>query len=307
MRQIDASDERLKGAVIVASVSGGKDSAAMSLALTQAGLDHIRVFADTGWEHPLTYEYLRGPLTKVLGPITEVVGRDGGMANLIRRKGMFASRRFRICTQELKVKPILTFLHGLMDQHTVVNAVGIRAGESEARSKMPEWEWSEGFDCWTWRPMLNWSEEDVIAAHTECGLRPNPLYLKGASRVGCFPCIMSRKKEVRLVAEMWPERIDEIRQLEQDVGDAAEARHLAKGLTADQTAAKGWKRPTFFEGTTGRLFPSIDEVVAWSKTAHGGKQLDLLPRDPQEGCVRWGLCETLAEEEKEDGDVHAEG
>ena len=46
------------GRRVIASISGGKDSAAMSLWLTE----HDRVFADTGWEYEATYEYLRGPL-----------------------------------------------------------------------------------------------------------------------------------------------------------------------------------------------------------------------------------------------------
>ena len=36
----------------------------------------------------------------------------------------------------------------------------------------------------------------------------------------------------------------------------------------------------------------IEEVVEWSRTTHGGQQFDLLPPDPDAGCMRWGLCET---------------
>jgi 3'-phosphoadenosine 5'-phosphosulfate sulfotransferase (PAPS reductase)/FAD synthetase len=89
----------LAGRRVVASVSGGKDSAAMSLHLTELGIEHDRVFADTGWEHPRTYDYLRGELTRVLGPIVEVRG-PRGMADLIRWKGMFPSRKHRFCTSE---------------------------------------------------------------------------------------------------------------------------------------------------------------------------------------------------------------
>jgi len=64
--------ERLRGKTVVASISGGKDSAAMSLWLTENDIPHRRVFLDTGWEHPWTYDYLRGPLTRALGPIEEV-------------------------------------------------------------------------------------------------------------------------------------------------------------------------------------------------------------------------------------------
>jgi 3'-phosphoadenosine 5'-phosphosulfate sulfotransferase (PAPS reductase)/FAD synthetase len=296
MKAISFDDPRLKGALIVASVSGGKDSAAMSLALTANGLEHRRVFADTGWEHPLTYEYLRGPLTKAIGSIDEVMGRDGGMVPLVRRKKMFPFRKIRFCTQELKVKPILAYIAPLAETNTVINAVGIRAGESAARAKLTEWEWSDSFDCWVWRPLLNWSEQDVISAHLEAGLPPNPLYMLGAQRVGCFPCIMSRKSEVRLMGEIWPERVAEIRALEKEIGDKAEE----KVGGAEELARLGKHRPTFFMGTPVRSFPPIDDVIEWSKTTRGGRQFDLLPRDPQEGCMRWGLCDTASTDDDEE-------
>lgn len=291
-------DVRGDGVVVVASVSGGKDSAALSLWLTSQGVEHRRVFADTGWEHRWTYEYLRGDLTKALGPIDEVRGRFGGMADTIRKKGMFPSRLRRYCTEELKVRPISAYIAALQDAgHEVVNAVGIRAAESKARSTMQEWEWNDSLDCWTWRPLIAWTEAQVIEQHQAAGLRPNPLYLHGAgvARVGCWPCIFARKAEVAMVAELSPERIDEIRALEQEVGDMAEARAAAAGTTLE---AKGHTRPTFFHGKLsreGKPFP-IDTIVDWSRTGAGGRQYVLLEDDQPEGCVRWGMCDARADE-----------
>lgn len=68
----DEIREKIGQRKVVLSVSGGKDSAAASLYLRELGIEHERVFADTGWEHPLTYEHIRGELTRVLGPIVEV-------------------------------------------------------------------------------------------------------------------------------------------------------------------------------------------------------------------------------------------
>lgn len=282
--------DKLAGRIVVASISGGKDSAALSLWLTENGVVHRRVFADTGWEHDATYEYLRGPLTAKLGPIDEV-GLPGGMQGLIRKKGMFPSRLRRYCTEDLKVRPLAAYVRAIQDKHgDTVNAVGIRAAESVARSKLTEWEWSDAFDCDVWRPLISWTELDVIDIHRRHGLAPNPLYLKGAQRVGCFPCIFARKAEVRLVAELAPERIEAIRQLELDVGDMAEARAEKLGTTLEE---RGHTRPTFFHGKLSRQglpFP-IDTIVEWSKTTRGGSQYELLSDEP-DGCVRWGLCDT---------------
>lgn len=288
MLKIDTS--RIGNRRIVASVSGGKDSAAMCLALLDAGIDHDRVFLDTGWEHAATYEYLRGPLTDKLGPITEIRG-DLQMVGLIRKKAMFPSRVRRYCTQLLKVKPMQTYLAARSDE--VVNCVGIRAGESQSRARMTEWEWSEGFDCEVWRPILAWSEQDVIDIHARHGLRPNPLYMRGARRVGCWPCIFASKAEIRLVADIDPDRIGLIRQLESEVTAGQAARKAAKGETLDNPSAffqaSGAQRS---EGRSGRCVP-IDEVVQWSRTAHGGHQFELFgPAEHERGCMRWGLCET---------------
>lgn len=277
--------------IVVASVSGGKDSAALSLWLMEQGIEHKRVFADTGWEHEATYDYIRGPLQEKLGPIDWVSRPDGGMVELIRKKQMFPSRLRRYCTQELKVFPIIKYIKRVQDElGEVVNAVGIRAAESTARSKMTSEEWSDSFDCWVWRPLLAWSEQDVIDIHKRHGLTPNPLYLKGATRVGCWPCIYARKEEIRIVSELSPERIDEIEQLEVEVTAMAKSRADRDGNHAD--FVHGFDR-TFFHGRNHRknVPVSIREAVSWSQTSHGGRQLPLL-RDEPNGCVRWGLCES---------------
>jgi 3'-phosphoadenosine 5'-phosphosulfate sulfotransferase (PAPS reductase)/FAD synthetase len=270
-----ASDlvNKIRGRRVVASISGGKDSAAMSLFLIELGIDHDRVFMDTGWEHPSTYEYIRGVLTNTIGPITEISGaRD--MVELVRHKGMFPGRLRRFCTQELKVLPIQRYLSSMDGEP--INTVGIRAEESAARASMEEWEWSESFDCDVWRPIIRWAKEDVIDIHKRHALPPNPLYLKGASRVGCWPCIYARKNEIKLVADISPDRIDVIRQLEREIGDAM--------------AARSGKRATWFAERVGAS--TIDEVVEWSRTGRGGRQLEMFDDERvEDGCVRWGLCD----------------
>lgn len=273
------SDElraRLAGRRVVASISGGKDSAAMSLWLTEQGIEHERVFADTGWESQETLDYLGGELRRVLGSISMVQSERGGMVQWIRHKGTFPGKQRRWCTQELKVKPIARFIER---RGECVNAVGIRAAESEARAKMPEWEWSEALDCETWRPILPWTEAEVIEIHRRHGLRPNPLYLAGAERVGCWPCIYARKAEIKTIAERDPGRIDLVRTLEAELSERA-------------GEPRAW-----FQNPLGRtgLIP-IRDVVLWARTSRGGRQFELFAPEREEGCVRWGLCETSSTE-----------
>jgi 3'-phosphoadenosine 5'-phosphosulfate sulfotransferase (PAPS reductase)/FAD synthetase len=291
---------KIAGRRVVASISGGKDSAAMSLYLTELGIEHDRVFMDTGWEHEATYEYLRGTLTQKIGPIKEIVSKKypESMVQLVIKKGMFASRMQRFCTQELKVFPMRDYICAAQDTgDEVLNTVGIRRAESEARSKMPEWEWNETMDCEVWRPLIFWSEQDVIDIHKRHDLAPNPLYLKGAERVGCWPCVFARKSEIRFMAENYPKRIDFIRDLEAKVAERPSQRYADKGETFESL---GFVRPAFFQektGGSGRPWP-IDEAVKWSKTSHGGAQYEMFAANESDaGCMRWGLCETNPDKE----------
>jgi 3'-phosphoadenosine 5'-phosphosulfate sulfotransferase (PAPS reductase)/FAD synthetase len=269
---------------VVASVSGGKDSAAMSLYLTELGIDHDRMFLDTGWEHPATYEYLRGPLTAKLGPITEVSG-PLGFVDLVEKKGLFPSRVMRFCTTELKVFPAQRWLTGHADALGVelVNSVGIRRAESKAREAMAEWEWSEGFDVQTWRPLVTWSTDDVIAIHARHGLPMNPLYGMGATRVGCWPCIHARKSEIALVADVDPDRIDLIGRLTDKLNDQAAKRDAEMGRPF-------MPRSMFsYHGGDNRHIPlTITETVEWARSKRGEFQ----PPGAGAGCMRWGVCET---------------
>jgi 3'-phosphoadenosine 5'-phosphosulfate sulfotransferase (PAPS reductase)/FAD synthetase len=302
---------------VVVSLSTGKDSVACSLHLTECGIEHDRIFLDTRWEHRAVaehLEYLRGRL----GPITALSGALS-MVDLIRKKGMFPSRARRFCTEELKTFPARDYLNARMDAgDDVINAVGIRRDESQARGAMAEWEWMDGFDCEVWRPLVTWTLADVIAIHKRHDVRPNRLYLMGMDRVGCWPCINSNKGEVRKIAELDPARIDEIRALEAEVAVSARARYdkrLAKleavgveglgkrdrELILDEAGnVKPFSAPHFFQSPLkeegGKCWP-IDRVVEWSRTKFGGriedKQADLMNFGGiNDGCMRWGMCET---------------
>jgi 3'-phosphoadenosine 5'-phosphosulfate sulfotransferase (PAPS reductase)/FAD synthetase len=305
--------DRLKGRTVIASISGGKDSTALSLYLTELGIDHERVHLLTGWDSEVTVEYLRGPLTKALGPIQEIRG-PLLMRDLILKKGMFPSRVRRFCTEELKILPMQKFLRARDDDH--VNAVGIRREESAARSQATEWEWSDLYDCEVWRPLVNWTQQDVIDIHRRHNLAPNPLYLQGAERVGCWPCINSRKSEIRMIAVQDPSRIQEIEELESTISEVGIQRWqrdrdawLAAPPAEPEKDTPAWTRwehkrkrlienefkpMSFFHRSTGEEdgWSPIRDVVQWSMTSRGGGQFELFAGSPRDdGCVRWGLCE----------------
>lgn len=283
----------VRSSLVIASVSAGKDSSAASLFLKKNGIEHRRIFANTVWEHGDLYKYLRAYLEPFLGPIEEVkTQKYEGFIDLVLRKGLFPSRVMRFCTEELKVIPILNYITELAVTETreIVNVVGIRKHESKKRSKMPEWEYNTDFQCWIWRPLINWHKADVMAIHDEHGIDVNPLYRLGASRVGCWPCIHARKAELALVARIDPGRIDEIEDVERRLNEAGKKR--------DDELGRPFMLRTMFSFHNGKSehFPlPIRDAVAWANSSRGEWQ----PAG-DDGCARYGFCSANPDPEDEE-------
>jgi 3'-phosphoadenosine 5'-phosphosulfate sulfotransferase (PAPS reductase)/FAD synthetase len=205
-------------------LSGGKDSlAALLWGIHESGydLETIRVtFCDTENEATETYDYVHYISKRVHH--VEWISPDLGFYDLAKKNGRFPSARARFCTTELKMIPTQAWIRERQAEgYTVINHSGVRAGESDTRKHMAEWESAEEsfFGCIGRRPLIRWSLDDVWAIHDRWGVPRNPLYAKGASRVGCYPCIMSRKAEILNIAIKSPERFDMIREQEPLVGN----------------------------------------------------------------------------------------
>ncbi len=193
-----------------------------------------------------------GPVwSSTAGGPYELVTDDGHRRSALVRwmlaRGMFPSRTRRFCTQELKfftARDVMREVHA--GGAAPVNVLGIRADESAARSQLPERELDMDLDAMVWRPLLRWTVEDVIAIHRRHGVTPNPLYLRNATRVGCWPCIMAGKAELRLLDE---QRIRALERLEHFVGLLAVERHAKRmEVAGDDTPHTPFRPPSFFQG-----------------------------------------------------------
>lgn len=266
----------------IVSVSGGKDSVATWLWAKRTGLNPVAVYQDTRWEHPDHYKHL-DLLEARIGPIIRIQA-ERGYPELVRHKGTFSSRVRKWCTEELKLKPFRAWLDAYRDANScdVHVLLGIRWDESEKRESAVEREWSDFYDCEVWRPILAWTVEDVIAEHRRAAIPMHPLYHAGANRVGCWPCVEAGKEELALVAELTPERVDEIRAIEAEIGQTM--------FTEDRRTQKRRLERAGVEDPGPSLVPAgIDKVMEWARTSYGGKQFQLF-RNPS-GCARWGVCE----------------
>ncbi len=213
--------------------------------------------------------------------------------------GRFPGSKTRFCTTELKLDPMDMVKTPIRMAGTpIIEWVGERADESVARAAKPVIEVNR---C-TWRapaiiyrPIHSWHVREVFAIAKRHGLKPNPLYLMGMSRVGCF-CIMAQKEEVRQTALRFPDVVDRIADWEELVGKVGR-----RGATL---AAQGECNPisAFLpsdERTVAGNRAGIRSIVDWSKTSRGGRNFDLLnhldeiaPAEQRLACSsQYGLCE----------------
>lgn len=307
----------------IVNVSGGKDSAACYLLALKKGIEFRAVFADTGNEHEFTYEFL-DYLPKVTGgPKIEIIRadfseqinkkmecvkdkwrKDGVSDALIKRalevlqptgnpfldmclwKGRFPSTKARFCTEELKVHA-LTFqvFFPALKNGKVLSWQGIRADESRARAKLPFWN-CDDTGVYIWRPLLRWSAKQVFDLHHEMGIEPNKLYKLGFSRVGCMPCIMARKIDIREMALRFPDHVERILEWEKLVSQASK-----RGESSFFSANKAPMPEGYDPEEQG--YYQIDEIARWATTDRGGRQLNMFTssEEPPSCASVYGLCE----------------
>lgn len=209
---------------IIVQFSGGKDSQACLIwAVKKYGKEHVTaVFCDTGWEHKDTYTHIHDVCNQLdVELITLKSRKHKDFVDMSINKSRFPSTMARFCTSELKIIPMVDYI--LSQDENFIIIQGIRSSESARRAKLEvecsyfkEYfseeakslyhkkavkEWCKTHDASVLRPIFNWSSQDVIDYILESGQQPNPLYKRGFSRVGCFPCIMCRKREVQLISK----------------------------------------------------------------------------------------------------------
>lgn len=126
--------------------------------------------------------------------------------------GKFPMLRDRFCTDELKIQIAYNAaIRPMLDEgDVVVQWSGVRGDESSKRAGYDRFAADmrdEGF-LYNFLPIHQWTAADVFALHHYLGIKPNPLYLQGASRVGCMNCVLCNKEEISETAARWPEHIE---------------------------------------------------------------------------------------------------
>lgn len=230
--------------------------------------------------------------------------------------GKFPQLRDRFCTDELKIQIAFDAAINPMidDGDVVVQWSGVRADESSKRagySRFEEDKRSPDF-LYNFLPIHGWTAADVFALHKYFGVKPNPLYMQGAGRVGCMNCILCGKEEIAETAARWPEHIDKHYQWElkvrlvsrwvhwMSVGEFRQTWFKQFGRNCGTELLIGHQAPEIqhldwsgFYGPRGKMgSPNAHEVVSWAKTGRGGNVYDLVKAsiDVDVCSSRYGLC-----------------
>lgn len=228
---------------VLISYSGGKDSQACLIwAVKEYGVEKCEaVFCDTGWENPQTYDHIQQTCKDLGVPLVVVKSKKyDGFIDLARKKKRFPSTKARFCTSELKVIPSIDYV--LNHTENIIVVEGIRKAESFSRSLMQPactyfksyfepnakgktqdyrkkdvLAWCEKYNADRIRPIFEWDAQRVIDYIRDNGQQPNPLYYQGFTRVGCFPCIMSRHGHVKRIIDNFPEQWETLKKHEADL------------------------------------------------------------------------------------------
>lgn len=253
---------------------------AQRIAVRRMKLEHMQ----------MTGEYVRDWTPEAVARVLNNLHATGNpFLDLCMYKGRFPSTKARFCTGELKMEiihrqavgpAIHEAVTGGGSARDVVSWVGVRRDESAARADAEEWE-TEQMGNRIYRPLVDWPKErcfDILKRH---GVEPNPLYKMGCGRVGCLPCINSRKAEIWEIEKRWPWHIDRIREWERIVTGCCKHEMGSTFFAASKTPGIGDTRS------------DIDTVVDWAMTGRGGIQYDWLlqAEEPLACSSMYGLCE----------------
>lgn len=214
--------------MVIANISGGKDSVAMCLRLCEE-CQHVDefVFADTGMEFPECYdaiarfEKLTGRTvtrlkyghdrpfeflaTEYKVPHRTATHKDGRP----RRENGYGwpSMWYRWCTSYMKRDVIKAYFRG----KDIVNCIGIAFDEPKRVRPDPKKRY----------PLVEWgmTEADCLAYCRNRGFYTPPCAYDVVRRVSCFCCPMMNLSQISYLIRQRPELWSRIVKLERDIGE----------------------------------------------------------------------------------------
>jgi len=223
----------------IVAYSGGKDSSAMAVwALENLPHEQLRFIYNPTGADPTENEWYLPCIERKLGIeiLTIRAGdrmlppkRNGkpryawekatNLYDMIRLRGMWPCETARYCTVYLKQWP--TVLWARAETRNPILLMGQRKEESKTRSRLPKFSPDRNYKqvqdgLPVFRPILDWSEDDVWYCLDNAGIMKHPVYNR-SSRCNCTVCFEMRRVEMLRQCQFDPSGMARWARLEQEI------------------------------------------------------------------------------------------
>lgn len=205
---------KLENYPIAVAYGGGVNSTAMLCGMRERGITpSLITFADTGGEHPHTYEHVNqiSAICKLWWGIEITIvrmlyqGSFEGLENECLRKNILPSLAYgrKACSVKFKVEPQTRFIKKWMSQNETMDiymCIGYDAGEGHRKVNVDKTLLSKGRVEHMKFPLIewHWKRQECIEAIKRMGL---PVAHKSA----CFFCPASKRAEIITLKQQYPD------------------------------------------------------------------------------------------------------
>ncbi|MEP2668940.1 MAG: phosphoadenosine phosphosulfate reductase family protein [Cyclobacteriaceae bacterium] len=262
--------------------------------------DYCRAFAEA-FNMPIYFSWKEGGFKGELlreNSLTKPIVFEDQNKNLVRRggeRGKIATRRrfpqvspdlrVRFCSVYTKIDVATSAIIGQdrFKNSTTVVLSGERGEESTNRAKYNIIEPDRADGAGTrhrrrvirWRPIRDWSEQEVWDIMAKYRVRPHPAYYLGWSRVSCKWCIFGNAAQFASAYAISPKQGDEIIQLESEFGVSIKRKEFLPELIAKGTPYPATQNKELVDLATSKIYTSsiiLPEGEQWELPAGAFKK-----------------------------------
>ena len=195
---------------LVCCFSGGKDSlVATHYVLSELEDVDIVKYVDTTVMIPIAIDYVK-KVSRCFGWNLKILRPNPDFWALAEKWGCPTMNR-RWCCYHLKLKPIFEFVRDLVPQRAMVT--GLRREESKRRQKLPQVYFRKKPYAWSYAPIIDWTEKQVLTYIKEHDL-PMPPHYRVQIPETCVCGAFTNKKTMMIIKAQFPELFKKFLELE---------------------------------------------------------------------------------------------
>jgi len=201
---------------VVSCFSGGKDSlVATHYAHSQVGdiVDFKVLHVDTTISLPGVQDYVKMVCDK-FGWELHIVRPQESFEDMVRKRGMPIRVR-RWCCYHLKLEPMMRFIKSQPTPRCEI--VGLRRAESRRRHKLPQWIWKDEWGTWSFCPIIDWSDKDVMNYIKRFDLPLSPIYKIIGFSGECVCGAFGSTRQMRIIRGRFPEFFKRFLEIEERI------------------------------------------------------------------------------------------